>query len=37
MGYRPFVYLTREDRFEPDAGGSQNVFYLPEADAVSAS
>jgi hypothetical protein len=31
------VYLTREDRFEPDAGGSQNVFYLPEADAVSAS
>jgi FkbM family methyltransferase len=37
LGYRPFVYLTREDRFEPDAGGSQNVFYLPEADAVSAS
>jgi FkbM family methyltransferase len=36
MGYRPFVYLTREDRFEPDAGGSQNVFYLTEADAVSA-
>jgi FkbM family methyltransferase len=32
MGYRPFVYVTREDRFEPDAGGSQNVFYLPEAD-----
>jgi FkbM family methyltransferase len=31
MGYRPFVYLAREDRFEPDAGGSQNVFYLPEA------
>jgi FkbM family methyltransferase len=37
MGYRPFVYLAREDRFEPDPGGSQNVFYLPEADAVSAS
>jgi hypothetical protein len=31
MGYRPFVYLPREDRFEPDAGDSQNVFYLPEA------
>ena len=30
LGYRPFVYVTREDRFEPDAGGSQNVFYLPE-------
>jgi FkbM family methyltransferase len=39
MGYRPFVYLAGEDRFEPDAGGSQNVFYLAEtdADAVSAS
>jgi FkbM family methyltransferase len=32
MGYRPFVYVTGEDRFEPDAGSSQNVFYLPEAD-----
>jgi FkbM family methyltransferase len=36
LGYRPFVYLTREDRFEPDAGGSRNVFYLPQEDAVAA-
>jgi FkbM family methyltransferase len=32
MGYRPFVYVAREDCFEPDAGDSQNVFYLAESD-----
>jgi FkbM family methyltransferase len=32
MGYAAFVYLIGEDRFEPDDGGSQNVFYLPESD-----
>jgi FkbM family methyltransferase len=31
MGYEAFVYLVGEDRFEPDDGGSQNVFYLPQA------
>jgi FkbM family methyltransferase len=29
LGYRPFVYLARENRFAPDVGGTQNVFYLP--------
>ncbi|HEY0346451.1 MAG TPA: FkbM family methyltransferase [Solirubrobacteraceae bacterium] len=33
MGYRPYVYVADGDRFEPDRGGSQNVFYLPDADA----
>jgi FkbM family methyltransferase len=36
LGYRPFSYLAREDRFVPDAGGTQNVFYLP-VDASSTS
>jgi len=38
IGYRPFVYLRREDRFEPGAGeDSQNVFYLPAAESVWAA
>lgn len=31
FGYRPFVYLPDEDRFEPDDDGdSLNVFYLSD-------
>jgi FkbM family methyltransferase len=38
LGYQPFVYLTREDRFRPDHGEhSQNLFYLPAADAAGAA
>ena len=38
IGYRPFVYDRAEGRLEPDSGaGSQNVFYLPDAEAVSAA
>lgn len=38
LGYRPYVYVRREDRLEPDhAGDSQNVFYLPQAEALGAA
>lgn len=38
MGYRPFVYLVREDCFRPDTGDdSRNVFYLPAEQDVSAA
>jgi FkbM family methyltransferase len=35
LGYHPFVYLRREDRFESDAGGdSRNVFYMAGPERV---
>jgi FkbM family methyltransferase len=37
LGYQPFVYLTREDRFRPDDGTpSQNLFFLPGPEAAVA-
>lgn len=38
LGYSPYVYVRREDRLEPDdAGDSQNVFFLPQAEALGAA
>jgi FkbM family methyltransferase len=36
IGYRPYVYVRREDRLAPDADeSSQNVFFLSPAEALS--